>query len=101
MMRYIGTVASLMPVSPRTRPCGPIAFSSRALVPSGSGIVRVPGRGQAGRRRRFSPDSRPPYTRMLATNRRDEPIEAGRGEDVDRLIDAASELQDRPQGGKK
>ena len=38
---------------------------------------------------------------MLATNRRDEQIEAGHGEDVDRLIDAARELQDRLQGGKK
>ena len=36
---------------------------------------------------------------MLATDRRDEPIEAGRGEEVEKLVEAATKLQESLQAG--
>lgn len=41
------------------------------------------------------------YTWMLATHRRDELIEAGRGEEVEKLVEAARELQESLQAGRK
>ena len=40
-------------------------------------------------------------TWMLATHRRDELIEAGRGEEMKKLVKAARELQDRLQERQK
>ena len=41
------------------------------------------------------------YAWMLATHRRDELIEAGRGEEMEKLVEAARELQESLQAGRK